>query len=88
MNYEQVKEKVLDLISRGTSGIGTEKCLPHEIEMTDTLRDSLGYDSFDTLELIFNLEREFRIAIPDDNIDALSDATVEYVINYVWEKVR
>jgi acyl carrier protein len=48
-----------------------------------TFTNDLGADSLDTVELIMDFEKEFNIAIPDE--DAEKIATVQDAINYIQE---
>ena len=51
------------------------------IENDSSFVDDLGADSLDTVELIMEFEKEFNIAIPDDqaeNIQTVGDA-VKYI---------
>ena len=45
------------------------------------IRDSLGADSLDTVELIMEFEREFDIQIPDDQAEKIE--TVGQAIKYI-----
>ena len=54
-----------------------------EVNMEASFTNDLGADSLDTVELIMEFEKEFNIAIPDDqaeNIQTVRQA-VEYVTN-------
>jgi len=44
-----------------------KKVPPEEITM-DTTFDELGFDSLDGLNLVFELEEEFDLTIPDDRV--------------------
>lgn len=44
-----------------------KKVPPDEITM-DTTFDELGFDSLDGLNLVFELEEEFDLTIPDDRV--------------------
>ncbi len=46
--------------------------------------DDLGADSLDIVELVMAIEKEFDIAIPDE--DAEKIATVQDAINYITDK--
>ena len=49
------------------------------------LRDDLGLDSVATVELLFEIEEEFDLQIPDEDLVQLS--TVQHVIDYVGRKL-
>ena len=46
----------------------------------------LGADSLDTVELIMEFEKEFNIAIPDDQAEKIS--TVGQAIEYIEKNVK
>lgn len=50
------------------------------------LIEDLGLDSLDTFDLLFELEKEFEIEIP--NIDALRFVRVQDVVTYVQQKTK
>ena len=58
---------------------------PSQIQMESRLIEDLEVDSLDALDLIFKLEEEFDIEIPQGE---LPFATVQDVINYVQEKTK
>ncbi len=73
-----------DLEAR-VKAIIVEKLGVEESEVTPeaTFTNDLGADSLDTVELIMEFEKEFNIAIPDE--DAEKIATVQDAINYIKE---
>lgn len=48
--------------------------------------DDLGADSLDTVELIMEFEKEFNIAIPDDQAEKIS--TVGQAVDYITENAK
>ncbi len=54
-----------------------------EVVSDATFTNDLGADSLDTVELIMEFEKEFNIAIPDE--DAEKIATVQNAIDYIEE---
>ncbi len=58
---------------------------PSQIQKESRLIEDLELDSLDTLDLIFELEEEFNIEIPEG---ALPFVTVQDVITYVQEKTK
>lgn len=50
------------------------------------LRDDLGTDSLDAVELIMEFEKEFSIGIPDDEAEEIH--TVRDVIDYIYKRVE
>jgi len=58
---------------------------PSQIQKESRLIEDLEVDSLDALDMIFKLEEEFDIEIPQGE---LPFATVQDVINYVQEKTK
>ena len=58
---------------------------PSEVQKEARLIEDLEIDSLDTLDLIFKLEEEFNIEIPQGQSPFV---TVQDVINYVQEKTK
>jgi len=59
-----------------------------ESEVTDdaSFTNDLGADSLDTVELIMEFEKEFDLAIPDDQAEKI--ATVGEAIKHIEESVK
>jgi acyl carrier protein len=59
-----------------------------ESEVTDdaSFTNDLGADSLDTVELIMEFEKEFDLAIPDDQAEKI--ATVGEAIKHIEEGVK
>ena len=58
---------------------------PSEVQKEARFIEDLEIDSLDTLELIFEIEEEFNIEIPQDKSPFV---TVQDVISYVQEKTK
>ena len=70
-----IKSKVVSII---VDKLGVEES---EVSNEASFTNDLGADSLDTVELIMEFEKEFNIAIPDDqaeNIQTVGDA-VKYI---------
>lgn len=70
-----VKSKVVSII---VDKLGVEES---EVTNEASFTNDLGADSLDTVELIMEFEKEFNIAIPDDqaeNIQTVGDA-IKYI---------
>jgi acyl carrier protein len=61
MSDQTVEERVIRVFA------DFKKVPPEEITM-DTTFDELGFDSLDGLNLVFELEEEFDLTIPDDRV--------------------
>jgi acyl carrier protein len=70
-------------ISKKVTSIIVDKLGVEEKEVTPTasFTNDLGADSLDTVELIMEFEKEFNIAIPDDQAEKIS--TVGDAISYI-----
>ncbi len=55
-----------------------------EVTQEATFVDDLGADSLDTVELVMALEEEFKIEIPDEDAEKMTD--VGQAIKYIEEK--
>ena len=71
-----------DIASR-VKKIIVDKLGVDEAEVTNeaSFTNDLGADSLDTVELIMEFEKEFNIAIPDDQAEKI--ATVGQAIDYI-----
>jgi acyl carrier protein len=58
---DQVTQRVL-------KAIATSKKIPLETVTIDSDFEQLGIDSMDTVEILFALENEFDISIPDEEV--------------------
>jgi acyl carrier protein len=57
-----------------------------EVTSEASFTNDLGADSLDTVELIMEFEKEFNIAIPDDQAEKIS--TVGEAIKYIEENAK
>ena len=74
----EIKAKVISII---VDKLGVEESeVNHEASFTN----DLGADSLDTVELIMEFEKEFNIAIPDDQAEKIQ--TVGDAISYIEEE--
>lgn len=75
-----IKSKVIAII--------VDKLGVDEKEVTEgaSFTNDLGADSLDTVELIMEFEKEFNIAIPDDQAEKI--ATVGDAIAYIQGNVK
>ncbi len=70
-----ISTKVISII---VDKLGVEE---KEVTPTASFTNDLGADSLDTVELIMEFEKEFNIAIPDDQAEKI--ATVGDAISYI-----
>ncbi|MFT4754406.1 MAG: acyl carrier protein [Salibacteraceae bacterium] len=71
----EVKEKVIAII---VDKLGVDES---EVSLESSFTNDLGADSLDTVELIMEFEKEFDIAIPDDQAENI--ATVGDAVTYI-----
>ncbi|PWL32448.1 MAG: acyl carrier protein [Fluviicola sp. XM-24bin1] len=75
-----VKSKVVSII---VDKLGVEE---GEVSNEASFTNDLGADSLDTVELIMEFEKEFNIAIPDDQAENIQ--TVGDAISYIEENAN
>ena len=73
----EVKDKVVSII---VDKLGVDAA---EVKIESSFTNDLGADSRDTVELIMEFEKEFNIAIPDDQAEKI--ATVGDAISYIGD---
>ena len=70
-----IKERVIAII---VDKLGVDES---EVTLEASFTNDLGADSLDTVELIMEFEKEFNIAIPDDQAENI--ATVGEAVKYI-----
>ena len=73
----EIAEKVTSII---VDKLGVEES---EVTTAASFTNDLGADSLDTVELIMEFEKEFNIAIPDEQAEKI--ATVGDAVTYITE---
>ena len=58
----------------------------NEVSLEASFTNDLGADSLDTVELIMEFEKEFNIAVPDDQAENIG--TVGDAITFITENVK
>ncbi|MBO4263239.1 MAG: acyl carrier protein [Bacteroidales bacterium] len=79
MEYEEIVKKVKGII---VDKLGVE---PSEVTETSNFTNDLGADSLDTVELLMEFEKVFKIKIPDEETSTI--ATVKDAVDKVAEKL-
>ena len=71
MTFEKVKEIIMDNIN----------CSEDKITLEANLKDDLGIDSLDSMELMMAVEDAYGITVPEEELPNLTSvkAIVEYV---------
>ena len=75
-----IKSKVVAII---VDKLGVDES---EVTMEASFTNDLGADSLDTVELIMEFEKEFNIAIPDDQAENIG--TVGEAVKYIEENAK
>jgi len=75
-----VKGKVIEII---VDKLGVDE---GEVTSEASFTNDLGADSLDTVELIMEFEKEFNIAIPDDQAEKIQ--TVAQAVEYIEENTK
>ncbi len=76
----EIASKVTDII---VDKLGVEKS---EVTLEASFTNDLGADSLDTVELIMEFEKEFNIAIPDEQAEKIG--TVGQAVTYIEEHTK
>ena len=74
--FEKIKKIIIDELN----------CAPEKVTMEAKLKDDLGADSIDAVQIIMALEEAFGITIEEDNADAIQ--TVGNLVEYVQSLVK
>lgn len=64
MTREEIESKLIAIIRQ-------EKDIPDDLLRADTLLADAGIDSLDSLTILFGIEEQFNISIPDDRARAI-----------------
>lgn len=73
-------EKVRDVI------VDTVNCDINDVTMEASLKDDLGLDSLDAVELNMALEEAFEITIPDENLANMK--IVSDIVTYIEDNTK
>ena len=79
-NMSDIKSRVIAII---VDKLGVDQ---GEVTPEASFTNDLGADSLDTVELIMEFEKEFNIAIPDDQAEKIQ--TVGQAVDYVEKNAK
>ena len=84
MNREKIFEKVKKIV---TDNVDFD---PEHIRLTEQtrLREDLGADSLDGIEIAMELDKEFGIDISDQEIDRINNGTLTDIVDVVEENLN
>jgi acyl carrier protein len=74
--FEEVKKIIVEEIN----------CAPEKVTPEASLKDDLGADSIDAVQIVMDLEDKFSISIDED--DATKILTVKDIVDYVTDLVK
>lgn len=76
MTFEKVKEIIAETVN----------CEIEDIKMESSLKDDLGIDSLDAMEVSMALEEEFDLTIEEEAL--VNFTTVEAIVKYIDEQLN
>jgi acyl carrier protein len=79
---EEIESGVREVIA-SVMGLETD-----EVKNDELMKEDIGCDSIDCVEIVMELEKEFYISIPDNEVDAAAGWTVSELCDYVEEKLK
>ena len=84
MDRKSIRERIIEMV--------IEKLGVNKEEITDEtkFKENLGADSLDITELVMAIEDEWKIGIPDEDLEGISkneDMTFAAILEYVCEKL-
>ncbi len=81
MSNEEIFEKVKTILVDHT-----QFKEPDKLTMDSKLREDLNVDSLDSFEIIYDIENELQIQVPDE--DAASFTTIGDIVGYIAAKTK
>jgi acyl carrier protein len=79
MTKEAIFEKISDIIKEQLHNTALE------ITLETTLQDDLAVDSIAFMEFIINLEDEFKLDIPDEDVENMQ--SIDEIVNYLYHRL-
>ena len=79
MTKEAIFEKISDIIKEQLHNTALE------ITLETTLQDDLAVDSIAFMEFIINLEDEFKLDIPDEDVENIQ--SIDEIVNYLYHRL-
>ncbi len=80
INLKQIEEDIKEVLSKRLDIKKDKICLDSK------LGDDLGMDSFDAIEVMFEIEDKFDIEVPEK--DLLDVKTVRDMLNYIIKRLK
>lgn len=82
MNKDDIREKVCAVINSTGVAFG------RDVRDNDYLKDDLGMDSLDIVEMVMSLEKVLSIYVSDSETSAIEGMTVGELVNFLDGKVN
>ena len=79
---QEIESGVREVIASVT-GLKTD-----DVKNDDLMKEDIGCDSIDCVEIVMELEKEFGINKPDNEVDAAAGWTVSELCDYVEERLK
>ena len=79
MIKDAIFEKISDIIKEQLHNTALE------ITLETTLQDDLAVDSIAFMEFIINLEDEFKLDIPDEDVENMH--SMDEIVNYLYHRL-
>ena len=71
MSFEEVRDAIVEIVS----------CSEEEVTLTASLKEDLGMDSLDAMELVMLLEERAEVSIPEEKLPEC--VTVKDIVDYL-----
>jgi acyl carrier protein len=84
MNKNEIKEKVLEVISAALVG----RVEVSEIEDCNNIVDAFNVNSIEGIEIIVRLENEFDIEVDDDDLSVEFISSIDKIADYIMTKMN
>jgi acyl carrier protein len=82
------RQRIKSVVTEFLAGLNECSFSPEEIQESHNLRDDIGADSFDFVEMVILCEKEFNIGISDDDISGAEHGTAGAFIDIVESKIE
>jgi len=83
MDRDEIREKVCAAVENSGSA-----CAGGTIRDDHYLKDDLGMDSLDIVEMVMSLERDLSIYVSDSETSAIEDMTVGELVDFLDKTVN
>jgi len=79
---DEIKEKLKKIVQ---AQLGVKE---DEISSEAKFKENLGADSLDIVEIVMKIEDEFKLEIPDDDLNKDEDITFGQLVDYVFGRLN